>query len=91
MRSSHAGCSDHDVMEGRQPFSSHALYTLCNSPSYSCASSKFSAKDNSQLWRGVLIPTVLALHSQGQRIKSLMNLEVMDIDPFGEQFMEASS
>ena len=50
---------------------------------------RFSATDHAQLWRKIRIPAVLLLKSLGDRIKTMMELESINLGPeLGLQQME---
>ena len=49
----------------------------------------WSAQDHAERWRGVKIPSVLALKVHGDGIKRMMDLETMHLGAIGEQRVEA--
>jgi hypothetical protein len=49
---------------------------------------KFAYKDRAYYWRNVNIPAVLLKQDGGERLKSMMNLETMNLKNFGIQYLE---
>jgi len=49
---------------------------------------KFAYKDRAYYWRNVQIPSVLMKQTEGDRLKSMMNLETMQLKNIGLQYLE---